>query len=236
MSFKGKYISVVIPAAGMGKRMESKINKQFMLINNKPVLAHTIGKFCKEDVIDEIIVVTREDEIELCKEMVIDRYNYEKVSKIVAGGKERLDSVYNGLMSVDEKAEVVLIHDGARPFVSSSTIINSIEKTLEYKACVVGVPVKDTIKKVDLNNNITVTPDRSSLWAVQTPQSFDYKLLMEAYEKAKETDCLATDDSMLVEKLGYKVKMLMGNYNNIKITTPEDLKFAELMFQDKEVK
>ncbi|MTI48366.1 2-C-methyl-D-erythritol 4-phosphate cytidylyltransferase [Sporosalibacterium faouarense] len=235
MGFKDKYISVVIPAAGMGKRMNSNINKQFMLINDKPVLGHTIEKFCKEDIIDDIVVVVREDEIDLCKEMVIDKYDLKKVSKVIAGGKERQDSVYNGIRSVSEKTDIILIHDGARPFVNNKIISSSIKNTLEYKACVVGVPVKDTIKTVDINNNVLSTPDRDKLWAVQTPQSFDYNLLIKAYNKAKEIGYNATDDSMLVEKLGHNVKMIMGSYDNIKITTPEDLPLGEMILRKQSI-
>ena len=148
--------------------------------------------------------------------------NFKNV-KIAYGGKERQDSVYNGLKLLDEKCDVVLIHDGARPFVSDKIIDKSIEEAKEHKAIVVGVPVKDTIKVIDNDKNIVDTPNRSVLWAVQTPQTFDYNILIDAYKDAFKNKFYGTDDAMLVERIGYKVKMLEGSYNNIKITTQEDL-------------
>ncbi|SHH75445.1 2-C-methyl-D-erythritol 4-phosphate cytidylyltransferase [Caloranaerobacter azorensis DSM 13643] len=229
MSYLGKYISVIVPAAGMGKRMNSKINKQFIKIKDIPVLARTLMEFNKCDYIDEIIVVTRYDEIDFCQKEIIDKYKLDKVKKVIQGGKERQDSVYNGLKEVNKKSDIVLIHDGARPFVKRNIIEENIKFALEYGACVTGVPVKDTIKKVDLNGEIISTPNRKELWAIQTPQTFRYDLILKAYEKAKLDNFLGTDDSMLVERIGYKVKIVMGDYSNIKITTPEDLIIAETL-------
>ena len=161
------------------------------------------------------MVVVKEDESEFFKKEILDKYNFKNV-KIAYGGKERQDSVYNGLKLLDEKCDVVLIHDGARPFVSDKIIDKSIEE-------VVGVPVKDTIKVIDNDKNIVDTPNRSVLWAVQTPQTFDYNILIDAYKDAFKNKFYGTDDAMLVERIGYKVKMLEGSYNNIKITTQEDL-------------
>ena len=158
----------------------------------------------------------------LSKKEILDKYNFKNV-KIAYGGKERQDSVYNGLKLLDEKCDVVLIHDGARPFVSDKIIDKSIEEAKEHKAIVVGVPVKDTIKVIDNDKNIVDTPNRSVLWAVQTPQTFDYNILIDAYKDAFKNKFYGTDDAMLVERIGYKVKMLEGSYNNIKITTQEDL-------------
>lgn len=223
MNFKDTFVSVIIPAAGMGKRMNSSINKQFIPLKQKPVLAHTIEKFTKCDNIDEIIVVVREDERDICLEEVVKPYSLLKVKKIVSGGKERKDSVYNGLREVSHRCDIVIVHDGARPFVNVDCINNSIKGALEYGACVVGVPVKDTIKVVNDCNDILDTPNRNTLWAVQTPQTFSYKLLLKAYEESIKLGYSATDDSMLVEKLGHTVKMIKGSYDNIKITTPEDI-------------
>ena len=167
-------------------------------------------------------VVVKEDESEFFKKEILDKYNFKNV-KIAYGGKERQDSVYNGLKLLDEKCDVVLIHDGARPFVSDKIIDKSIEEAKEHKAIVVGVPVKDTIKVIDNDKNIVDTPNRSVLWAVQTPQTFDYNILIDAYKDAFKNKFYGTDDAMLVERIGYKVKMLEGSYNNIKITTQEDL-------------
>ena len=213
---------VVIVAAGTGSRMNMGINKQFIKLEGKEIIAYTIEKFYNNSNIEDIVVVVKEDESEFFKKEILDKYNFKNV-KIAYGGKERQDSVYNGLKLLHEKCDVVLIHDGARPFVSDKIIDKSIEEAKEHKAIVVGVPVKDTIKVIDNDKNIVDTPNRSVLWAVQTPQTFDYNILIDAYKDAFKNKFYGTDDAMLVERIGYKVKMLEGSYNNIKITTQEDL-------------
>ena len=213
---------VVIVAAGTGSRMNMGINKQIIKLEGKEIIAYTIEKFYNNSNIEDIVVVVKEDESEFFKKEILDKYNFKNV-KIAYGGKERQDSVYNGLKLLDEKCDVVLIHDGARPFVSDKIIDKSIEEAKEHKAIVVGVPVKDTIKVIDNDKNIVDTPNRSVLWAVQTPQTFDYNILIDAYKDAFKNKFYGTDDAMLVERIGYKVKMLEGSYNNIKITTQEDL-------------
>ena len=213
---------VVIVAAGTGSRMNMGINKQFIKLEGKEIIAYTIEKFYNNSNIEDIVVVVKEDESEFFKKEILDKYNFKNV-KIAYGGKERQDSVYNGLKLLDEKCDVVLIHDGARPFVSDKIIDKSIEEAKEHKAIVVGVPVNDTIKVIDNDKNIVDTPNRSVLWAVQTPQTFDYNILIDAYKDAFKNKFYGTDDAMLVERIGYKVKMLEGSYNNIKITTQEDL-------------
>lgn len=213
---------VVIVAAGTGSRMNMGINKQFIKLEGKEIIAYTIEKFYNNSNIEDIVVVVKEDESEFFKKEILDKYNFKNI-KIAYGGKERQDSVYNGLKSLDEKCDVVLIHDGARPFVSDKIIDNCIEEAKEHKAIVVGVPVKDTIKVIDSDKNIVDTPNRSVLWAVQTPQTFDYNILIDAYKDAFKNGFYGTDDAMLVERIGHKVKMVEGSYNNIKITTQEDL-------------
>lgn len=213
---------VVIVAAGTGSRMNMGINKQFIKLEGKEIIAYTIEKFYNNSNIEDIVVVVKEDESEFFKKEILDKYNFKNI-KIAYGGKERQDSVYNGLKSLDKKCDIVLIHDGARPFVSDKIIYNCIEEVKEHKAIVVGVPVKDTIKIIDNDKNIVDTPNRSVLWAVQTPQTFDYNILIDAYKDAFKSGFYGTDDAMLVERIGYKVKMVEGSYNNIKITTQEDL-------------
>lgn len=225
--YKDKFISIIIAAAGMSNRMGSKINKQFLLIDNKPILAHSIEAFNVLDFVDEIIVVSKEEEVDYCKKEIIYRYGFNKVSKIVKGGKERQDSIYNGIISLNPKTDIVLTHDGARPFIRKEAIIKGIEGAIQYGACVIGVPLKDTIKVVEEEDLVHHTPNRSLLWAAQTPQCFQVDLLKEGYEYAISEGIIGTDDSSLVEKKGYPVKMLLGNYDNIKITTPEDLVIAE---------
>ena len=224
--------SVVIVSAGKGSRMKADINKQFLKLGNKEVIAHTIDKFYNNENIGEIIVVVREDEAEFFQKNIIDKYGYENI-KIAFGGKERQDSVYNGLKMVNENCHIVLIHDGARPFLTNKIIEDSIEYANKYSCCVVGVPVKDTIKILDENNNVSNTPNRSTLWAIQTPQAFEYSLIMKAHEKANKEGFNGTDDSMLMEYYGYNVKVIEGSYNNIKITTPEDLKIGEEILKEK---
>ena len=223
--------SVVIVSAGKGSRMKADINKQFLKLGNKEVIAHTIDKFYNNKNIGEIIVVIREDEAEFFQQNIIDRYGYKNI-KIAFGGKERQDSVYNGLKIVNINCEVVLIHDGARPFVNNKIIEDSIKCAKECNCAIVGVPVKDTIKIVDDENNVCDTPNRSTLWSIQTPQVFKYSLIMNAHEKAKKDNYYGTDDSMLMEYFGYNVKVVEGSYNNIKITTPEDLKIGEEILKE----
>ncbi len=224
---------VVIVAAGTGSRMNMGINKQFIKLEGKEVIVYTIEKFYNNPNIDDIVVVVKESESEFFKKEIIERYNFKNI-KIAYGGKERQDSVYNGLKLLDEKCDVVLIHDGARPFVSDKTIDTCIEEAKEHKAIVVGVPVKDTIKVIDDNNNIVDTPNRSLLWAVQTPQTFDYEVLLDAYEDAFKSGFYGTDDAMLVERVGHKVKMVEGSYNNIKITTKEDLNIGSQILNSRD--
>ncbi|QZY54658.1 2-C-methyl-D-erythritol 4-phosphate cytidylyltransferase [Crassaminicella profunda] len=230
---KERFVSVIVAAAGQGKRMNSEVNKQYLNLGHKPVLAHTIEAFDKCFGIDEIIVVIHPDEVEYCKENVINFFGFKKVSKVIAGGAERQGSIFNGLKVVDKRCDLVVIHDGARPFIKEETILYSIDEAIKFEAIGVGVPVKDTIKVVDEEKNIKNTPDRKTLWAIQTPQIFDYKLVLKAHEKAIEDRYLGTDDTVLVERLGKKVKIVMGSYDNIKITTPEDLYIGEAILKNR---
>lgn len=233
--FDNYFVSVIVAAAGMSNRMGSKINKQFIAIDNKPILAHTIEKFEKCKYIDEIIVVCKEEEVEYCRKEIVKKYRLKKVTNIVRGGKERQDSVYNGIMALNEKADIVLTHDGARPFVKIESIEDGIKGVIEHGACVIGVPVKDTIKVIDGSREVHHTPKRDLLWAAQTPQCFWTHLLKRGYEMAADENIVGTDDSSLVEKMGHPIKMIMGSYDNIKITTPEDLIIADSFFRDREV-
>ena len=231
--YKDKYVSVIIAAAGMSNRMGSKMNKQFLAIGGKPILAHTIEKFEDCKFIDEIIIVSKEEEIEYCRKEIVRKYKFNKVTNIIRGGGERQESVYNGILALNGKADIVLTHDGARPFVKKENIEDGIKGVIENGACVIGVPVKDTIKVMGDINEVKHTPLRTTLWVAQTPQCFYKDILIRGYEKAISDGYMGTDDSSLVERLGLKVKMIMGNYENIKITTPEDLVFAESLFNEK---
>lgn len=222
----GFFCSAIIVAAGKGSRMKSEVNKIFLDLIDRPVLAYTLQAFEDCRLINEIIIVTRDQDIMLCKE-IIDILELKKVTQIVTGGKERQDSVSNGLREVNDKAVLVAIHDGARPLIQPEEIEMTIQAAIQHRAAALGVRVKDTIKLVDEDSNIIKTLDRSKLWAVHTPQVFEIELLKEAQRRAFEEGIYATDDCMLVERMGVKVKMVEGRYENIKITTPEDLFTAE---------
>lgn len=230
--YKDYYVSAIIAAAGMSNRMGSKINKQFIAIGNKPILVHTLEKFEQCKYIDEIILVSKEEEVEYCRKEIVRKYGFKKVTNIIRGGKERQDSIYNGLLALNENTDIVLTHDGARPFVKVEHIEDGIKGVVEHGACVIGVPVKDTIKVVGDSEIVHHTPKRSLLWAAQTPQCFWTHLIMKGYEHAMNEGIVGTDDSSLVERIGHDIKMIMGSYDNIKITTPEDLIIAESLLKD----
>jgi len=219
-------ICAIIVAAGRGKRMGTAINKQYLNIKGKSILYYTLNVFSKCKLIDDIIIVTSEQEIDFCRVNVIEKYGIEKVSKIVAGGAERQHSVYNGLIAA-EGADIVLIHDGARPFVDNTIIENGIKYAVSFGACTCGVNPKDTIKIKDEEGFSVETPDRNKLFAVQTPQCFNYDLILDCHKKLQEDGGAVTDDTMVVERYGHKVYLYEGSYNNIKITTPEDLVVGE---------
>lgn len=225
-NFKTK-VSAVIVAAGKGLRMNMDENKQFIEISGKPVLARTVQAFEDCSGVDEIIIVVNEEDIIFCKHNIVDEYGLNKVSVIAAGGATRQESVFNGLRQLEGMDGVVLIHDGARPFISCERILENIAAAEEYGACCEAVPVKDTVKQADACGMVEQTLDRESLWAVQTPQSFKYDIILMAHENAAAEGFNGTDDATLVERLGYPLKLIKGNYFNIKITTQEDLVFAE---------
>ena len=226
-------IAAVCLAAGQGKRMESKVQKQYLLLRDKPVLYYALKAF-QDSPVEEVVLVVGAGEEEYCKKEIVDAYGFTKVKAIVAGGKERYHSVFQGLQAVTE-ADYVLIHDGARPFLTQEIISRCVDGTREYKACVAGMPVKDTIKLADEEQNIESTPERSKVWMIQTPQAFEYSLIKEAYtilieqeNKGIKTSIPVTDDAMVVEYfMNQKVHLVYGSYENIKITTPEDMRIAE---------
>lgn len=228
-----KKIAAVCLAAGQGKRMESKVQKQYLLIQDKPVLYYSLKAF-QDSPVEEVVLVVGAGEEEYCQKEIVEKYEFKKVKAIVAGGKERYHSVYHGLQAVRD-ADYVLIHDGARPFLTQEIIERCVEGAKEYRACVAGMPVKDTIKLADSEGNIESTPERSRVWMIQTPQSFEYSLIKDAYttlieqeNKGIKTSIPVTDDAMVVEYfLNQKVHLVYGSYENIKITTPEDMRIAE---------
>ena len=220
-------ISAIILAGGKGKRMGAPVSKQFIEIKGKPIIYYTIKKFSENKKIDNIVVVLSKDEVGYFKENILEKYNF-KVDNIVIGGTERQDSVYNGLKSLeDTNTDIVLIHDGARPFISDRIIDDGIKFAQVYGACAPGVMPKDTIKIKNESNFSVSTPDRGSLVAIQTPQVFKFNEILECHEKIKINNIVVTDDTMVAEKFGYSVYLYDGEYTNIKVTTPEDLILGE---------
>lgn len=220
----------VIVAAGSGKRMGGSISKQFLSLGKKPIIVHTVEKFEQLKEIDEIVVVTSLPYVNYVHELKKE-FCWKKVT-IVEGGKERYNSVLNGLYALSNDMETVLIHDCVRPFVTEKNILEVIEITQKTGACILAVPVKDTIKEVNENGIVINTPDRNTLWSVQTPQGFNFNLLKKAYESIDNFETV-TDDAMVMEKAGYSVAVVMGSYQNIKITTPEDLAIGMVMEMQK---
>lgn len=223
-------VTAIVLAAGQGKRMHSPVAKQFLILRDKPVIYYSLKAFERSSV-DEIILVTGEGQVEYCREQIIKAYDIKKVSGIIEGGEERYDSVYQALINCGSP-DYVLIHDGARPFITVNSIEEIIRQVREYKACIFATPVKETIKIVDRDGMIRETPDRSTLWTAQTPQAFEYEAIRRAYELFYQEEGTSpktiTDDAMVYETyLGKPVRVLSGDYHNMKLTTPEDLIIAE---------
>ena len=229
--YKGNYCSVIVVAAGSGKRMGTKLEKQFLSIGGMPILARTLQRFESMCAIDEIVLVVPVSHISYCQEHILEPYRIKKVKAIQAGGRERQISVYQGLQKVSGKTNIVLIHDGVRPFISKQDTEKVLDGVIDYGACVLGVPVKDTIKICNAEQWVISTPDRSTLWQIQTPQAFVLDSILKAHRFAMENQILETDDAALAERFGIPVKIIEGSYSNIKITTPEDLLWAETLLK-----
>ncbi len=231
-----KYCTAVVLSAGQGRRMGANVQKQYIELEGKPIIYYTLKAFQESAVIDEVIMVVGVGDIAYAQENIVNKYGFSKVSQIVEGGKERYDSVWNGLKVIadrkkkDNKEEYVFIHDGARLFVDEEILYRGYQSVDEYKACVAGMPSKDTIKLVNDGTFAVNTPERKYVWAVQTPQIFDAVLIIEAYSRLmKEEHSSVTDDAMVVERMMHMpVKLFEASYENIKITTPEDLEIAKL--------
>lgn len=241
-----KHTTAIVLAAGQGKRMGSKVAKQYLEIEGKPLLYYTLQAFEKSLLIDSVIlVVGDEQQISYCKNEIVDAYHSQKVDTIIIGGKERYDSVWNGLCAVcksedpDAQQGYVFIHDGARPVISEGILKRCLENVEKYGACVAGMPVKDTIKIADEKGFADSTPRRDLVWQIQTPQVFDFELIYRAYremettkEKWEAQGLKITDDAMVVETFtDKKVKLVEGSYENIKVTTPDDLTLAAAFLQ-----
>ncbi len=224
-----KKVSVIIPSAGIGKRMgdlPGGQRKQFIFLQDKPLLCHTIDKFERSKYVDDIVIVCMPDFIPFVRNEIVLKYGFSKTKSVVAGGKERQDSVYEGFKHIGT-TDIVLVHDGVRPFVRSDKIDLLIETCDTTGAAILAVRIKETIKSQDSEQNVELTLDRSRLWSVQTPQAFDHPVLKDAFEKAIRDGFYGTDESMLVERTGRGVRIVEGDYTNVKITTPDDLMWAE---------
>ena len=224
-------VVALIAAAGKGSRMGAREKKPYLILGGKPILAYTLSEFEKCSLIDETILVVSENEIEYSRGSIVEAFKFKKVSKVVAGGLKRQDSVWEGLKALKNYYELVMVHDGVRPFISQEILEKSIHETANHGATVVAVPVKETIKMVSEKAEVLETMDRSRVWAIQTPQTFKYDILKKAYEEAAKDGFYGTDDASLVERLGIKVKIIPGSYENIKITTPEDLALGEAILK-----
>ncbi|MCI8372526.1 MAG: 2-C-methyl-D-erythritol 4-phosphate cytidylyltransferase [Lachnospiraceae bacterium] len=231
-----KHTGAVVLAAGSGSRMQSKIKKQYLEIEGKPLIYYALQAF-EQSSVEQVVLVAAPGDEDYCRREIVETYQFHKVKKIIGGGKERYHSVFYGLQQLD-LCDYVLIHDGARPFVTPYMIERALDGARTYQACVVGMPVKDTIKISDSNGYAEYTPNRKSVWMIQTPQAFSFPLIREAYEKLlQQTEVSVTDDAMAVETfMNKKVKLIPGSYYNIKITTPEDLKTAEVFLKDQSYK
>ena len=232
-----KTVAVVL-AAGSGSRMNSDVKKQYMEIGGKPLIYYSLKAF-EESIIDDIILVVSHGDIDYVTKEIVEKYKFDKVQAVVEGGLARYHSVRLGLQAAAADCDYAFIHDGARPFVDRDIIMRSLQAVKEYKACVVGMPAKDTIKIADEKGFAASTPDRNLMWTIQTPQVFSYKTILELYQRLdrEEGELMAkgvniTDDAMVVEYYtDTKVKLVEGSYDNIKITTPEDIEVAEAILE-----
>lgn len=221
-------LRVVIAAAGTGSRMKSRINKQYMLLNSRPILSYSLDVFEKYEAVDEIVIVANPRDTEYCEKEIVKKFGYRKVKKVIPGGEQRQDSVWAGLMQLNrDTTDYVAVHDGARPLLTSALISDLIRQAEEWGAAIPGVYVRDTLKMVDRDGFVGNTLDRSSTVFIQTPQVFRFQEIYQAYKMALEEGFKSTDDAALFEKYIGRVKVVPGNYNNLKITTPEDLIIAQ---------
>ena len=234
-----KTVAIVL-AAGSGSRMNSDVKKQYMEIGGKPLIYYSLKAF-EESIIDDIVLVVSRGDVDYVKKDIVEKYGFDKVTAVVEGGLARYHSVRLGLQAAAADCDYAFIHDGARPFIDREIILRALSAVKEHRACVVGMPAKDTIKIADEKGFAAQTPDRDRMWVIQTPQVFSYGMILELYQRLdrEEGDLMAkginiTDDAMVVEYYtDTKVKLVEGSYDNIKITTPEDIAVAEAILDKK---
>jgi 2-C-methyl-D-erythritol 4-phosphate cytidylyltransferase len=228
-------VSVIIVAAGKGVRMNEALRKQYLSLAGRPILSHTLLVFDGYSGLNEIFLVVPEEDLDFCYRHVLWPFTLQKKIRLIPGGPERQDSVYNGLLAITNRKSIVVIHDGVRPFVRPGHITACINGARHYGACAMGIPAYDTLKHVNDLGWIAKTIKRDAIWLVQTPQAFQYERIMLAHEKARKDGFFGTDDALLVERLGEKVKMIQGSRFNIKITTREDLVLAKAILQTESI-
>jgi len=226
-----KKVIAIVPAAGLGKRFNASAKKTFININGIPLFIHTLKRLCDEEAVTEIIPVLKDEDIENGFELV-KKYNLDKIVRIAPGGKERQDSIYNALYLVENKnrpspEDIILIHDGVRPFIPTGLIANLIAELKNADGAIPGVSVKETLKAAAADGTVVSTMNREKFWAVQTPQAFFFNIIQKAYDTAYADGFYATDDAALVERIKGKVKIIPGSPFNIKVTTPEDMELVE---------
>jgi len=219
----------IVPAAGSGNRMGRELSKQYLSLGGMPLLVHTLNVFEKCPLVDALLVVVPPSDVEAVRTEMLPRWNLKKLAGVIPGGKERQDSVRAGIEALDRETGLVVIHDAVRPFITVGLIENCIRAAAEEGAATVGVPVKDTVKEVAADGRVMRTCDRNLLWLTQTPQAFRRDIIENAHRAAVRDGYRGTDDTSLVERLGIAVRMIRGDYGNIKITTPEDLVIAEAL-------
>ncbi len=227
-------VTAIIPAAGSGTRMGLKKAKQFMDLCGKPILAVTLSHFQECNLVDRIVVAVSQDDVDYCLREIVDRYKLSKVFKVIVGGKRRQDSVRKGIEAVSDSCRLVLIHDGVRPLVTNGLIERVIKAANDFRAVITGLPVKETVKEADSKGRVLRSIDRRHLWLIQTPQIFRWEDIHLAHQKAIRHGWEeATDDAFLIEKMGIPVKMIEGEEDNIKVTTPQDLDMARFLISKK---
>jgi 2-C-methyl-D-erythritol 4-phosphate cytidylyltransferase len=226
-------VSAIIVAAGQGRRMAGDQRKQYLSLAGLPILTRTLMVFVRCDPVDEIILVVPEDDVEFCRERILEPEGLIRKITLVPGGERRQDSVFNGLRNVSPDCRIVIVHDGVRPFVQTEHIATCIDAARQFGACILGVPAYETLKQVDPSDQIIRTLKRDDVWLAQTPQAFRYGLIRRAHDRARAEGYCATDDASLVERLGQTVKIVKGSRRNIKITVKEDLDLARLLRQEK---
>jgi 2-C-methyl-D-erythritol 4-phosphate cytidylyltransferase len=223
----------IIPAGGAGKRMGGGVPKQYLSLAGVPILVHTLRVFQCSSLIDEILLVVPEGDIPAVRRDLVQRYRISKVSSVHHGGRERQDSVRNALAHLRDEHEVIVIHDGVRPFVTGEMIERAITGAKEFGAVTVGVPIRDTVKAVDAAREVVRTVCREGLWLTQTPQAFRREVILAAYARAEADGFYGTDEASLVERTGIPVRMILGDEDNIKVTMPEDLVRGDMILRRK---